>query len=67
MEKKHKQFRQGVMVFVGLAVLTALEFAIAVLTGIYFLLVLTALLKAGLVAWYYMHIRKVFTTSGEHE
>ncbi|GAB4488588.1 MAG: hypothetical protein OHK0031_12440 [Anaerolineales bacterium] len=47
---------QGVNIFILLAVLTALEFAIAVTSASLLLLLLTALIKAGLVLWYYMHI-----------
>ncbi len=47
---------QGVNIFILLAVLTALEFAIAVTSASLLLLVLTALIKAGLVLWYYMHV-----------
>jgi len=67
MDSKHSLFRRGVLVFAGLAILTGIEYAIAVLTQLYFLLVIAALVKAGLVAWYYMHIRRVFSTSGESE
>jgi len=67
MEHKALELRRGVLVFVALAVLTAVEYAIAVFTGIYLLLAVTALGKAGLVVWYYMHIKRVFSTSGDHE
>lgn len=67
MDNKQTALRRGLMVFVGLAVLTAVEYALAVFTGLYALLVVTALAKAGLVAWCYMHIRKVFAPDGGEE
>jgi heme/copper-type cytochrome/quinol oxidase subunit 4 len=66
MDKKRNDLKRGVIVFAGLAALTAVEFALAVLTSLYGLLLVTALIKAGLVIWYYMHIRKVFVP-GEAE
>jgi cytochrome c oxidase subunit 3 len=48
--------RQGAIIFIFLAVLTALEFFIAVAIGALALLVVVALIKVGLVVYYYMHI-----------
>ena len=52
--------RLGFLVFVVLAVLTAVEFAFALYFNIWFLLALMAILKGGLVMYYYMHIYKLF-------
>ena len=52
-------FRQGVVVFIFLAVLTALEFFIAIAIGAVLLLVAVAVIKVVLVVWYYMHIYKL--------
>jgi cytochrome c oxidase subunit 3 len=65
----HKQdgkamLSQGVFIFVYLAVLTALEFGIAVTFKSVVLLVAIALVKAALVVYYYMHIYKL---NAEHE
>ena len=49
----------GVIIFVFLAVLTALEFFVAVAIEAVFLLILIALVKVGLVAYYYMHIYRL--------
>ncbi len=50
-------YRRGVYVFVGLAVLTAFEFVIAVvLSGSAALLFVLILAKAGLILQYYMHM-----------
>jgi cytochrome c oxidase subunit 3 len=51
--------RQGVIIFVFLAVLTALEFFVAIAIGSVFLLVVIAVIKAALVLYYYMHIYRL--------
>jgi cytochrome c oxidase subunit III len=58
-QTKSSALTQGVIIFVFLAVLTALEFGIAVLLNSLVLLALVALVKAGLVMYYYMHIYKL--------
>ncbi len=58
---------RGVVVFIILAVLTAVEFFLARFDAITFLLVLIALTKAGLVLWYFMHLPRVFKSEGDHE
>jgi cytochrome c oxidase subunit 3 len=50
---------QGVFIFVYLAVLTALEFFVAVTFNSVPLLVVVALVKAALVVYYYMHVYKL--------
>ncbi|GAB4423435.1 MAG: hypothetical protein Kow002_12970 [Anaerolineales bacterium] len=50
---------QGVIIFIFLAVLTVLEYFIAVAMDAITLLVIVALVKAGLVVYYYMHIYKL--------
>lgn len=62
---KSDALRQGIIIFVFLAVLTALEFFMAVALQSVVLLVAVALLKAGLVMYYYMHIYKLNEDSGE--
>jgi len=67
-EKKKKAFRQGIMVFVGLAVLTGLEYLVGVSGGWLPAMVVLALIKAALVVWFYMHIVRAFNPeSGDHE
>jgi cytochrome c oxidase subunit 3 len=56
---KKTALNQGVIIFIFLAVLTALEYFIAVAMDAVPLLVLVALVKAGLVVYYYMHIYKL--------
>ena len=59
--------RQGMIVFVFLAVLTALEFFVAIAIGNIALLIVLALVKVGLVAYYYMHIYKLAEDSGNDQ
>jgi cytochrome c oxidase subunit 3 len=47
---------QGVNVFIALAVLTAIEFFIAITNASLLLISIVAILKAGLVLYYYMHV-----------
>lgn len=56
---KNTALNQGVIIFIFLAVLTALEFFIAIAMDAVPLLVIVALVKAGLVMYYYMHIYKL--------
>jgi len=50
---------QGVIVFVFLAALTALEFFVAIAVGSVVLLAMIAFVKVGLVLYYYMHIYRL--------
>jgi cytochrome c oxidase subunit 3 len=56
---------QGAIIFIFLAVLTALEFFIAVAMDAVALLILAALVKAGLVLYYYMHIYRLNDEDGD--
>jgi cytochrome c oxidase subunit III len=58
--KKPFGYSLGFLVFIVLAVLTATEFAFALFLNVWPLLALMALLKAGLVFYYYMHIYRLF-------
>jgi hypothetical protein len=54
-------YRRGFYVLVGLAVLTAVEFGVALLfEGSAALLFILALAKAGAIIQYYMHLDKVW-------
>lgn len=64
-DNKAGAFQQGLIVFIFLAVLTGLEFFIAIAIGAVELLAVVAVLKVGLVIYYYMHIRKLSEDSGE--
>jgi cytochrome c oxidase subunit 3 len=57
---KSSALRLGLFVFGMLAVLTAVEFGIALILNQGLLLALVAVIKAGLVMYYYMHIYRLF-------
>lgn len=59
--------RQGVLIFVYLGILTVLEYFIAVAFDAVPLLVVVALVKAGLVMYYYMHIYRLSEDDGSDE
>lgn len=58
---------RGVVVFAILAVVTVVEFILARAEVSYVVLALLALVKAGLVLWYFMHLPRVFNSDGGHE
>lgn len=64
---KTSSLGQGAVVFVFLAVLTALEFFVAIAVGAIPLLVIVALIKVGLVMYYYMHIYRLSQESGSDQ
>ncbi|HZW02757.1 MAG TPA: cytochrome C oxidase subunit IV family protein [Anaerolineaceae bacterium] len=69
-EKPHGSpaLRRGVIVLIVLAVLTGIEYFLAVAELPVFLLVLIALAKAAAVLWYFMHVGKLFSADEEgHE
>lgn len=60
-EIKKASYRQGIIVFVALAILTAIEVMIAVnLDKPAVPLVIIALVKAGLIVQYFMHIYRLW-------
>jgi len=61
-QKKAAAFRRGVVTFVILAVLTAVEFWVSRVTAgsVVFLLII-ALAKAGLIVQYFMHISSLWS------
>jgi cytochrome c oxidase subunit IV len=66
MDKKSQELRVGVFTFVALAVLTGVEYMVAI-TGLpTIILWVIALVKAGLVMWYFMHVARVFRSQGGH-
>jgi cytochrome c oxidase subunit 3 len=58
-QDKTAALRQGVIIFVYLAALTLLEYFIAVAMDAVPLLIIVAVVKAGLVLYYYMHIYRL--------
>jgi cytochrome c oxidase subunit III len=63
-QDKSSMLSQGVFIFIYLAVLTGLEFFVAISFGSVSLLVAVAFVKAALVVYYYMHIYKL---NADHE
>jgi cytochrome c oxidase subunit 3 len=63
-QDKKSMLGQGIVIFIYLAVLTGLEFLVAVSFTAVPLLIVFALVKAALVAYYYMHVYKL---NLEHE
>jgi cytochrome c oxidase subunit 3 len=57
---KSSTLQLGLLVFGALAVLTAVEFAIALTANIWQILSIIPIIKAGLVFYYYMHISRLF-------
>jgi len=67
-QEKKTMLSQGILIFIYLAVLTALEFFVAISFNSVPLLVVVALIKAALVLYYYMHVYKLNAESpGEDE
>jgi cytochrome c oxidase subunit 4 len=61
-------YRQGILVLIALAVLTVIEFILAKVTaGSPVLLFVVALVKAGLIVQYYMHLRHVWGEEETHQ
>lgn len=63
-QDKSSMLNQGVFIFVYLGLLTLIEFGIAITFKSTILLVVIALVKAVMVAYYYMHIYKL---NADHE
>jgi len=64
---KSSAFRQGMVIFIYLAVLTALEFFIAVTFKSILILAVVAVIKAALVLYFYMHMYKLNENSDADE
>jgi len=63
-QDKSAAMNRGLLIFIYLAVLTGLEFFVALTVDSVPLLVVIALVKAGLVLYYYMHIYKLNQEDG---
>jgi cytochrome c oxidase subunit 3 len=64
-QDKSSALRQGILIFVYLAVLTALEYFVAITFQAVAILVVVAVVKAALVMYYYMHIDQLNAESGD--
>lgn len=58
---------QGLVIFIILAFLTAVEYFIAITNASLLLLSIVAIIKAGLVLYYYMHIYKLTEEDHAHD
>jgi cytochrome c oxidase subunit 3 len=63
---KSSMLKLGLFVFLGLAILTALEYIVAVTLGIWQVLAIIPIIKALLVFYYYMHIGRLFQDDSNH-
>lgn len=63
---KAAELRRGVVVMVVLAVLTLVEYLLAVMLNLWVALAVIALVKAAIVINYYMHLPRVFHEEGGH-
>lgn len=63
-ENKAAAFRQGIAVLIGLALLTGLEYWISVATASVVFLMLIAMVKAGLILNYFMHLSSLWGEEG---
>ena len=67
MEKgKLSDLSRGVVVFLVLAVLTAVEYFLGVSQVPSIILWVIALVKGSLVVWFFMHVFRVFGSEGGH-
>lgn len=62
--KRSAAYRFGFLVFVGLAALTIVEFVIGITWASAVILLIIALLKAGLIVQNYMHVSRVWSEEG---
>jgi cytochrome c oxidase subunit 4 len=65
-KKKAAAFRLGLIVLLGLAVLTAVEFAVSFLDAALIALFIIALFKAGLILEYFMHLSSLWSEEENH-
>jgi cytochrome c oxidase subunit IV len=63
---KQDDLHRGVLVFIGLAVLTAIEYLIGTHGAPTIFLWLIALVKGGLVIWFFMHLKRALSDEGGH-
>ena len=65
-DSKSQAYSQGILVLIGLGVLTGLEFYLAKNSGSTISLSVIAILKAGIIMQYFMHIGRVGGEEGTH-
>jgi cytochrome c oxidase subunit 4 len=62
--RRSAAYRLGIMVFIGLAVLTIIEYTLGVTWASAVLLLLIGLFKAGLIVQYFMHVSRLWSEEG---
>jgi cytochrome c oxidase subunit IV len=62
--KKKSALQQGVMVFIGLALLTAVEYGVSLIEFSTIALIIISLMKAGLIMNYFMHVSSLWSQEG---
>jgi caa(3)-type oxidase subunit IV len=65
-ESKQQELAQGVGIFLILTVLTVIEYFLGTRAAVVPIMWLIALLKAGLVLWFFMHVKRAFKDEGGH-
>jgi caa(3)-type oxidase subunit IV len=65
-ESKQQELAQGVGIFVVLALLTLIEYFLGTHNAPTLMMWIIALVKAGLVIWFFMHIKRAFKEEGGH-
>ena len=65
-ESKQQELMQGVGIFIVLAILTAIEYFIGTHSSPMIFMWILAIVKAGLVMWFFMHIKRAFSDQGGH-
>ena len=65
-DSKQQELTIGIGVFAVLAILTAIEYFLGTVSAPAGLLWILALMKAGLVVWYFMHLKRAFVDEGGH-
>jgi hypothetical protein len=63
-KRKSGIYREGVIVAIGLAILTGVEFYIALSLNSFAIMMILGVLKAILVVNYFMHIRSLWSEDG---
>jgi cytochrome c oxidase subunit 4 len=65
-EKKKAAYRTGTVIFIVLAVLTAVEYVVGLYPNTSITLFIIALIKAVLIVQYFMHVSKLWSEEGHH-
>lgn len=59
-------YSTGIIIILVLAALTVIEFYVALATHSVVFLMLIAALKAILVIWFFMHVKRLWSAEGGH-